>query len=75
MLVLRIMLMYVSSRSHINMSKSDLTVRSDIIVSDEISVLRIMLMSLCSRSDINMSKSNLGVTVGISVKNDVNVSV
>ena len=72
MLVLRIMLTSVCNRSDINMSKSDLSVRSD-----KISVLRIVLMSLYSRSEIN-SKSDLGVKSGISVrnhKNHVNVSV
>ena len=61
--------MSLGSRSDINMSKSDCSVRSDMIVSDEISVLRITMISVSSRSDIN------GVKSGISIKNCVDVSV
>ena len=62
---LRIVLMLVCNRSDINKSKSDLSFRSDIIVSvrSDISV-RIMLMSVCI-SYINISNLDLSVRSGV----------
>ena len=54
------------------MSKSDLSVRSDIIVSDLISVLRITLMSVC-RSDFNISNLDVSVNSKIVMKSDISV--
>ena len=60
------------------MSKSDLSVRSDIRFFKKMLVSRIMLMSVCSRSNIHMSKSDFSVRSDIivsvlSVRSDINL--
>ena len=60
------------------MSKSDLSVRSDIRFFKKMLVSRIMLMSVCSRSNIHISKSDFSVRSDIivsvlSVRSDINL--
>ena len=68
-----IVLVSVCIRSDINMSKSDLSVRSDIIsMLDQMSVLRIMLMTVY-RSDINISDLDLSIHSDINIRSDISV--